>query len=158
MTIKTGTGSSIAIGTTLAAPNGTLAEYQADSYTTIGNTESIGEFGDERTSVPFASLADSRRQKARGVADAGDQTIVFADTTGDAGQAALEAAYAATSQATDEFNFRVQYNDSLGSNPTTHYYRARVMTMRVQEVTNDGVIMVRAVLGITTAVLKQAAS
>lgn len=158
MTIKTGTGSSIAIGTTLSTSGGTLAEYQADTYTTIGNTESIGAFGDERTSVQFASLADSRMQKARGIANAGDQTIIFADTTGDAGQAALEAAYEATSQSTDEFNFRVQLNDSLGSNPTTYYYRARVPTLQVQDITNDGVVMVRAVLAINTAILKQDAS
>lgn len=158
MTIKTGTGSSIAIGTVLATSGGTRAEYEADSYTSIGKVESIGEFGDEREIVAFAALSSGRREKARGIADAGDVPVTYADQTGDAGQLAIDAAYAATSQATDEFNFRVQLNDSLGTNPTTYYFRARVTTLRVQEVRNDGVVMIRAVLAINTAVLKVAAA
>lgn len=158
MTIKTGTGSSIAIGTTLSTSGGTRAEYEADSYTSVSKVESIGEFGDEREIVPFVGLSTGRREKARGVADAGDATVLYADQTGDAGQLAIDAAYAATSQATDEFNFRVQLNDSLGTNATTYYFRARVSTLRVQEIRNDGVVMIRAVLAINTAVLKVAAA
>jgi hypothetical protein len=158
MTIKTGTGSTIAIGTVLATPNGTQAEYEADSYTTIGKVESIGPFGDERAIVQFTSLADSRVQKARGSANAGDQTIVYAHETGDAGQTALTAAFAATSQSTDEFNFRVRFNDAVTVNATTRYYRARVSKQQVREITPDGVIMVEAVLAINTAVLEVAAS
>src|SRR3990172_3503863 len=111
MAIKTGTGCTIAIGTVLAAPNGTQAEYEADSYTALGEVESIGAFGDQRSSVQFASLSDGRMQKARGIADAGDTVVTFAHKTGDAGVVALKAAFAATSQATDEFNFRVSLND-----------------------------------------------
>lgn len=158
MAIKTGTGSTIAIGTVLATPNGTQAEYEADSYTTIGKTESIGPFGDERSIVRFTSLADGRTQKARGVADAGDQTIVYAHDTGDAGQVALTAAFAATSQSTDEFNFRVQFNDAITTTPTKRYYRARVSTQRVREITPDGVVLVEAVLIINTTVLEVSAS
>jgi hypothetical protein len=158
MAFKTGTGSDIAIGTTLATPSGTQTEYEADTYTLIGDIETIGAFGDERSNVPFASLGDGRRQKARGIADAGDQTITYAHKTGDTGQAALLAAYAATSQATDEFNFRVRFNDAVTVNKTTRYYRARVLSQRVREVTNDGVIIVEAILAINTAVLEVAAS
>lgn len=158
MTFKTGVGTTIAIGTTLATPGGTQAEYEADTYTTVGETESVGPFGDERTQVRFISLADGRVQKARGSADAGDQTIVYAHKTGDAGQAALAAAYAATSQATDEFNIRVRFNDAVTVNPTTWYYRARVMSQRVREITNDGSILVEAILAINTKPLEIAAS
>ena len=72
MTFKTGTGSTIAIGTTLATTGGTQAEYEADVYVNIADIESIGPMGDERANVGFAALADGRRQKARGIADAGD--------------------------------------------------------------------------------------
>lgn len=158
MTFKTGTGSTIAIGTTLATTGGTQAEYEADTYTNIGNTDSIGAFGDERAIVRFISLADGRTQKARGAADAGDQTNSYAHLTGDAGQAALVAAFAVASQAADEFNFRVQFNDAVTVNKTTRYYRAKVSTMRVREITNDGAIIVEYVLAISTAVLEVAAS
>jgi hypothetical protein len=158
MTIKTATGATIAIGTVLAVPNNTLAEYQADSYTAIGDVESVGEFGDAREIVAFASLSDGRRQKARGIADAGDVPVVYADKTGDNGQLAMEAAFAATSQATDEFNFRVTLNDQISSNPTRYYFRARVPQLRVQPLANDAVVKIQAVLAINTAVVKQAAT
>jgi hypothetical protein len=154
MAIKTGTGCTIAIGTVLAAPNGTQAEYEADTYTSLGVVESIGQFGDQRSSVQFASLADGRMQKARGIADAGDAVITYAHSTGDAGQVALKAAYAATSQATDEFNFRVQLNDTISTTPTKFYFRARVLGIPVQEIVNDGVIRVQVTLAINTAVLE----
>lgn len=158
MSFKTGTGSTFAIGTTLAAANGTQAEYEADSYTTVSEIESVGEFGDAREIVTFASLGDGRRQKARGIADAGDVPVVYADKTGDAGQLAIEAAFAVTSQAADEFNFRVQLNDSLGSNPTTYYFRARITELRVQGLSNDNAVLIRAMVAINTAVLKVAAA
>lgn len=158
MAFKTGTGSDIAIGTTLATTNGTQAEYEADTYTVIGDIETIGPFGDERSNVGFASLTDGRRQKARGIADAGDQIITYAHKTGDAGQLALLAAFAVTSQSADEFNFRVRFNDAVTVNKTTRYYRARVMSQRVREIGNDGVIIVEAMLAINTAVLEVAAS
>lgn len=158
MAIKTGTGSTFAIGTTLATTNGTQAEYEADTYTSVSKVQSIGEFGDEREIVRFAGLSSGRAEKARGIADAGDLAVIYADVTGDAGQLAIEAAYAATSQATDEFNFRVQLNDQISTNPTTYYFRGRVTTLRLQETSNDAVVLVRAVVGINTAVLKVAAA
>jgi 2C-methyl-D-erythritol 2,4-cyclodiphosphate synthase len=153
-TIKTGSGALVKIGTVLATPNGTQAEYEADTYVTIGNVESASEFGDERNKVTFAGLADSRVQKARGTADAGDMDVLYAHTTGDAGQVALAAAFAATSQATDEFNFLVQFNDQIATSPTKEYFRARVGSLRVQGVSNDGVIMVKATLWINTPKLE----
>lgn len=158
MTIKTGTGCTIAIGTTLAAPGGTQTEYEADAYASLGNVESIGEFGDVRSSVEFAALSDGRKQKARGIADAGDSVITYAHSTADSGQDALKTAFEATSQASDEFNFRVLLNDQIATNPTKFYFRARILGRRVQEVKNDGVVMVQATLAINTTVLEVAAT
>jgi hypothetical protein len=158
MAIKTGTGASIAIGTTLAVPNGDQATYETDTYTPVGNVQSLGAFGDERNKVTFVSLADGRVNKARGAADAGDMEIVWAHTTGEGGQAAMVAAFQAVSQALDEFNFRVLFNDQISTNPTKRYFRARVGSLRVDSVTNDGVILVKAVLWITTAVLEVSAA
>jgi hypothetical protein len=158
MAIKTGTGASLAIGTVLAAPNGTQAEYEADAYTTVGNVESIGEFGDQRNAVEFTSLADTRKQKARGVADAGDSVITYAHTSGDTGHTLLAAAYAATSQATDEFNFRIQLADTIATSPTKFYFRARVLANKMLELTNDGVVRRQTMLAINTAVLEVAAA
>lgn len=158
MTIKTGTGCTIAIGTVLATPNGTQAEYEADSYVSVGNVESIGEFGDVRSSVEFAALSDGRTQKARGIANAGDSVVTYAHSTADSGQDAIKTAYEATSQSSDEFNFRVLLNDQIATNPTKFYFRARILGRRVQEVKNDGVVMVQATLAINTAIREVAAT
>jgi hypothetical protein len=154
MAIKTATGSTIAIGTVLSTSSGTQAAYEADTYTALGEVESIGQFGDQRSSVTFASLADGRMQKARGIADAGDAVVTFAHKTGDAGAAALKAAFAATSQATDEFNFRISLADTIATTPTRFYFRARVLGIPLQELTSDGVVRVQATLAINTAVLE----
>lgn len=156
--IKTGTGCTIAIGTVLAAPNGTQAEYEADSYTAAGDVESIGRFGDKRAPVTFAALEDGRLRKARGTADAGDMEVVYAHKTADSGQDAITAAFAATSQATDEFNFRVQLNDQISTSPTKFYFRARVLGNEMLEITNDGVVRRSVTLAINTAVLEVAAA
>jgi hypothetical protein len=156
--IKTGTGASLAIGTTLAVPNGDQATYETDSYTPVGNVEHLGEFGDERNKVTFVSLADGRVNKARGAADAGDMEVVWAHTTAEGGQLAMAAAFAAASQATDEFNFRVLFNDQISTNPTKRYFRGRIGSLRVDQVTNDGVILVKAMIWITTTVLEVAAA
>ncbi len=156
--IKTATGATLAIGTVLATPNGTQAEYEADSYTAIGDLAEVPEFGDQRSAVKFTALSDGRTRTARGVADAGETEITYAHLTADAGQEALKAAFAATSQATDEFNFRVQFADTITTSPTTLYFRARVLSApRYKGLTPDGVIISGALLAINTAILEVAA-
>ena len=108
MTTQNGSGVTIAIGTTQAASN--LTEYEADSYTVAGEIAEIGEFGDERNIVEFLSLADSRVKKSRGSANAGDAPVTYAFDGSDSGQDAIKAAFDVTSQAADEFNFRIQFN------------------------------------------------
>lgn len=157
--IKTATGATLAIGTTLATPNGTQAEYEADSYTNIGDLSEVPEFGDERSAVKFTALSDGRVRTARGVADAGETEIMYAHLTGDAGQDALKAAFQATSQATDEFNFRVRFADTIATSPTTLYFRARVLSApRYKGLAPDGVIINGAKLAINTTILEVAAT
>lgn len=153
--MKTGSGCKLYIGTTQAASNQT--EFESDTYTEVGEISEIGAFGDTRNVVTFATLADGRMQKARGVADAGNAVITYAHATGDQGQDALKAAYDVTSQAADEFNFKVELNDQITpstGNPTTIYFRAKVTGRQVQSITSDGVVTVQATLAINSAVLE----
>jgi hypothetical protein len=156
MAIQTGSGVSLAIGTTAAAT--TLGQYQADSYTTVGEVSEIGAFGDERNVVSFLSLADGRVRKARGSANAGDAQVTYAYDSTNSGQDNLRTAFNTVSQSADEFNFRVQFNDSLGSNPTTWYFRARITQRRVQNITTDAIVMVNATLAINSALVEQEAA
>lgn len=156
MAIQTGSGVTLAIGTTASAT--TLAQFEADSYTAVGEVAEIGEFGDERTVVTFMSLADGRVRKARGSADAGDCQITFAYDSTNSGQDALRTAFKVASQSLDEYNFRVQFNDSLGVNATTWYFRAKITSRRVQSITNDGIVTMVARLSINSAMVEKEAA
>ena len=154
MAIQSGTGCTIAIGTTQAAV--TAQQFAMDDYTEVGEVSEIGEFGDQRNIVTFTSLADGRVRKARGTADAGDVPVTYAFDGGDEGQDALKTAFEELSQSADEFNFRVQLSDGLIT-PTTFYFRARVSSRRVQSITNDGIVTVQAMLAINSPVVEVAA-
>ena len=159
MADQTGAGATLAIGTTLAAT--TIGEFEGDAYDVVGLVESIGPFGDTRTSVTFISLGDGRVRKSRGSADAGDMVVTYAfEAAGDDGQDALKTAFETASQSADEFNFRVSFNDQITpttGNPTNFYFKAKIMSRQVQEVTTDGTILVQATLGINSPILEEAA-
>lgn len=167
MTIQTGAGATIAIGSSpfvgspLAIPN-SLAQFQAVSYTVIGEVSEIGEFGDERTIVPFISLNDGRTRKARGSADAGDLQVTFAYDADDAGQVALQAAFEVSSQTADQYPFRIRFNDGSAGSPlglgTTHYFGGKITQFRIQSISNDNVITKVAIIGINTEVFDVAAT
>lgn len=163
MTIQTGAGASIAIGATIygspttAGPADSLAEFKAISYTTIGEVSEIGEFGDERTIVPWISLADGRTRKARGSADAGDLQVTFAYDAADTGQDALATAFAVASQSLDQYPFRVRLNDATGlGSPanigTTYYFGGKITQLRTQSISNDNIVTKVATIAINTAV------
>lgn len=153
MAIQSGTGCTIAIGTTLAAVN--AGQFAQDDYTVVGEVSEIGEFGDQRSIVTFTSLADGRVRKARGTADAGDVPVTYAFDGGDEGQDAIRDAFEEQSQSADEFNFRIQLSDGIAT-PTTFYFRARVTARRVQSITNDGIVTVQAMLAINSPVVEVA--
>jgi hypothetical protein len=156
MAIQTGSGVSLAIGTTAAASS--LGQYEADTYTTVGEVSEIGEFGDERAVVEFMSLADSRVRKARGSANAGDCQVTYAYDSTNSGQDALRTAFLVTSQSADEYNFRIMFNDQISTNPTTWYFRAKITARRVQSVSNDNIVTVVATLAINTAMTEKEAA
>lgn len=161
MAIQTGSGVTLAIGTTAAIDfdSGTQGDFEADAYEVVGEVSEVGEFGDERTVVEFISLADGRVRKARGSANAGDAVVTYAYDSNDQGQDDLKSAFEEASQAADEFNFRVQFNDAPESGtPTTFYFRARITSLRVQSVTPDGVITRQATLAINSPILEVAAA
>lgn len=162
MAIQTGAGVTIAIGTAVftgspqALPD-TLAEFQGFTYTAVGEVSEIGEFGDERTIVPFISLSDGRTRKARGSADAGDIQLTYAYDPADTGQDALATAFAVASQSLDQYPFRVRFNDATGlGSPmnvgSTFYFGAKITQLRTQSISNDNIITRVATLAINTAI------
>jgi hypothetical protein len=128
MAIASTTGAQIFIGpiNTTAADE---TDYGALSYTEIGEVESIGEFGDQASTITFTSLGDARVRKRKGVRDAGDLSVVCANDPLDAGQIAAIAA-----QTTENtYAFKVTLADAADGNDTdsTFYFRALVASSRL---------------------------
>jgi hypothetical protein len=154
-----GTGSTLAIGTTVAATDQT--GFEADTYELVGQIGEIGEFGDSRGESSFAPLETGRVTRNRGTKDGGVMTVTCAHkASGDDGQDAMKAAFEAA-QGADEFNFRVQLDDQITlstGNPTTWYFRAKVMSRRRQNIANDNDVMWQYGLAINSAIVEVAAS
>lgn len=106
-------GTVVSIGTTAAIDftSATTAKtaFAADTYTVIGGTETISDFGDTATDVSFTGLGDSRTEHLKGSTDGGTLEITCADDTTDAGQAAVLAASSPTDQG--EYNLKIAYQN-----------------------------------------------
>jgi hypothetical protein len=148
MAIQAAAGATLAIGTTAAHSNQT--EYEADTYTSIGELESIGEFGDEFTLVSFTGMADARVRKLKGTANAGTLNFSYGFDDDDSGQTALVAAHASTANA--EYNFKATYPSG-----EVRYFSGHVMTLKEALPNADAVLMVNGTIEVNTAVLKVAA-
>lgn len=128
MTVNASAGAKLFIGGPNSNRNSILTDYQADSYTEVGEIEDLGEFGDEAERIKFTALSDSRTRTFKGPRDAGEMAIVVGDDMLDQGQIAMEAA---EGQPLD-YNFRVELNDkvTLGGTNSLHYFIGKVFTKR----------------------------
>jgi hypothetical protein len=152
--ITTATGSKIFIGPAVLPTVDTQTEYEAipdGSWVEVGMVESLGEFGDQSSTVNFASLNDGRQRKAKGIRDAGDLALTVARVATDAGQKALIAAEATN----NKFAFKVVYPDRLTPTGTDgiDYFRALVMSKRSNVGSADNVIRRAFTLGIDSAIV-----
>lgn len=155
--ITTATGAKIYIGPQTPASTDTVAEFSALSpYVEIGLVESLGEFGDQSSTVNFAALNDGRQRKAKGIRDAGDIALTCAHDTTDAGQNALVAAEATPLK----YAFKVVLPDQLttGGTGTTLYFRGLVMSKRLNVGSSDNVIRQSFMIGIDSAIAETPAS
>ena len=150
MSISTGSGVQFFIGTT--APAESLSQFLTDIYSEVGEVEDLGEFGDESELVTFASLANARLQKLKGVRDAGVLALIVGSDDTDVGQDALIAAEA---DDTLDFNFKVILNDkaTLGGTPSEHYFRGKVMSKRLAVGTVNNVVRKTFNIGVNSEIL-----
>jgi len=154
MGVNTAAKSTIAIGTTLAAS--TKSEYEADTYSEVGEVEDLGEFGDEAEEITFTALNDRRTRKFKGSFNAGTITCVSGFDSSDAGQDAMISAFAED----DDYNFRVQLNDKItsGGTPTTLYFRGKVMSKQKNVGNVSNVVRQTFAIGINSEILEVAAT
>ena len=127
MSISTAAGSRFFIGG--AGEPADLAAFQAHSYIEVGEIENLGEVGDESQVVQFASLADGRMRKLKGVRDAGTMNIICGLDDSDAGQDAMIAAEAEPLN----YAFKIQLNNplTLGGTGGIKFYFGQVLSKRI---------------------------
>jgi hypothetical protein len=153
--LNTAAGCRIALGGKTGAD--TETEYKADTYVDIGEVEDLGEFGDTFSSVTFTSLRDGRVRKYKGTADAGDLTVTVGLDNGDAGQNALKVAHKDRSKG--DYNIKITLNDGDPNatpviNPTTFYYRGKVMNNTVAPGSADNVVRRNITIAINSDILE----
>lgn len=153
MAIFATAGTKVYIGTTAAAS--TESDYAADTWTEIGTTEGIGDFGDTATDVPFKGLGDTRVQHLKGSFDAGNMALVCGRDDSDAGQQACISAFADPL----DYNWKVLWNNAATSGGTKGitYFRGKVMDKKVVNGTGpDNVMRRQFTVGINTVQIEVA--
>lgn len=150
MAIKTASGTLFYIGTTLdtdvASP---VTVYDDDSYTLVGEIESLGEVGDEASTVKAASIGDSRVRTLKGARDAGVMDIVCFRDPDDTGQDAMIAAEGTN----NEYNFKIVHSDApSGGTASISYFRGLVMSKRENIGQNDNVVRRNFKVSVNTAI------
>lgn len=125
---------------TIAVTNATdtLAEFAALTWTEIGLIETIGDFGDEASTVNFSAIGDGRVRKSKGARDAGTMALTCAFDAADVGQNALDAA----EQTNSNYAFRVVFNDgpTASYSDTIVYFRGLVLSKRLSPGGNDTIL------------------
>jgi len=154
MTVNTAAQSRVYIGTTANAQ--TLVNFQADTYTEVGEVEDLGEFGDEAEEITFTALADRRVRKFKGSFDAGTVTVQCGSDPANPGQLALIAALASDL----DYNFKIELNDAvtLSGTPTTLFFRGKVMSKRRNVGNVSNIVRQNFNVGINSAILEQTAT
>ncbi len=87
-------GAKVYIAPAVTSEPADAAAYAAQSWTEIGDVESLGDYGDEASILTATTLQDERTFKAKGPRDAGTLVITVLDRPDDVGQIALIAAEA----------------------------------------------------------------
>ena len=145
MPVNTAAGATFAIGTKAPATDATT--YAADTYTIVGEVESIGEFGDEVSAATFTALAGRRVRKFKGTYDAGDLSLTVAFDSSDAGQVAL--ANALADEGSTDYNFKITFEDG-----DVFYLSGKVMSRRISAGSADEIVKATINIAIGTKVLE----
>ena len=154
MSVMTGQGVRFFIGPANEVADN-ASDYNALSYTEVGEVRDLGEYGDQWDNTTFTALNDSRVRKIKTVKNAGDPALAVGMDGGDAGQAALLTAFDSTS----DYAVKIEFNDASEgspSEPTKHFFRAKIMSKRVAGISNTDVIIRNVQLAINSDLIEVA--
>lgn len=137
MAVFTMANATVSIGTTAVADD--LTSYEADTYVEIGEVETMTGLDDIQNFTDFTALSDARTRRLKTTKAGADITLSCGFDPEDAGQIALRAAAAVTTNT--NYNFKVVYNDAT-TNKTTVYWSGVVGNDSYPGGGNDEIAMV----------------
>jgi hypothetical protein len=155
MAITTASGSKFYIGPVTNELDD-AAGMAALTWVEVGEVETLGEFGDEASTVTFASIGDGRVRKLKGARDAGTMEITVGRDPRDAGQIAMKAAERTKFQ----YAMRVTAADAPDENDTdsVYYFLALVSSARDNYGENDNVVRTTFAVQINSEILEVASA
>lgn len=122
MAIYTMGNATLYIGTTAEATD--LTSYETDVYEAVGEVESVSALVDMQNFASFTALNNARARNVKTTRAAENITVTCGFDPDDAGQAAMRAA--GLDSTNNDYNFKIEYNDDGGTNPTTVYWSGPV--------------------------------
>lgn len=138
MAVKTGSGAKIYVSTASVLKTvDTLSEFQALTFTKVGEVGNLGDFGDESKLVTWTNLEDSRDETLKGSRNAGMLPLMCGWDPLDAGQAAL----ITYEQTNFEYAFKIDMNDAPSElySSTLKYFRGIVSSQRISNKDANGI-------------------
>ena len=155
MAVQTAAGSKLFIGPANSTAT-TQNDFEALVYVEVGEIEELGEFGDTVNEINFTPLGNRRVGKFKGSFNAGTINLTVGRDPADPGQADLRDALASDS----DYAFMVTLNDASEgspSNPTTIYYRGKVMSYTTNIGNVENIVRSTVAIGINSAIVEVAA-
>jgi len=129
-------------------------DFSTETWTEIDGWESMGGVGDEAEIITMSLINRNRTLKQKGTRDAGTMENNFAIIRGDSGQDALIAAEATN----DNYGFKIEFDDSGGTNPTTLYFIGLVTNVREVGGSSNTVQMMNGSIAINSNIVTKAAA
>lgn len=133
-----------------------ITAAEALVWTEVGETEDLGEFGDEASEVTFTALGNRRTRKFKGTFNAGTVTVQAGSDPSDPGQLAMIAAFASDL----DYPFKITLNDqlTLAGTPTTLYFVGKVMSKKRNVGNVENVVRQSYPVGINSEIIEDAAT
>lgn len=146
-------GAKIHIGGIIADPGEDLAatDFGGVTWVKIGETESLGSFGDSAAEITFDGIDSNRTRRLKGTRNAGTLELVCGIDYNDAGQIALIAA----EKTVYDYAFRIVFNDApAGGTPSERMFIAKVASAAEALDTANNVMKLNASLWVNSNVVK----
>jgi hypothetical protein len=139
--------SKVSISSTAFNANPVLEDFTSETWTEIGEINSLGTWGAKGKEITASVLTDGYMRRLKGTIDSGTVELVVLRDPTDVGQNAAHVA----AQSFDTYLFKVELNDAIiAEQPNSiFYFRASVMSAENKFGDADNIIETTFSLGIT---------